>query len=432
MKKLLSTAVAIGLIGMTGQAFAITDNEANASLPFSFSNPGARAMGMGGAFLGLSDDASAAYTNPAGLTQLVSPEIALELRSVDTETRWLDGGNVQYNPFNSSGLDYSSQSDTTTSLRSFSFVYPGERMSFAFYRYEIVNYETDFQSAGATWTTGDGSGFFGDIFPYDVNANLEIETYGAAMGFKVNDRFSLGLGVNYYLLDISATTDRIDAPTGGTIVREASLNGDGGWGFNLGARWVATDWMSVGLSWRYAPDLGYDSLLTAPDAPGQSFLTETDMNVPDVFGIGFSFRPSDAWIINFDVNRVFYSQITDDLNSAFGSDQVTELDPIKLKDGTEIRLGTEYTFATKYPFSIRVGAWHDPAHEMIYRGTPAPTDFNTTFLPPINAATFSAGRGSTTHYTFGMGMAFSNFQIDLGADFSDISDQVSLSGVYRF
>jgi hypothetical protein len=69
---------------------------------------------------------------------------------------------------------------------------------------------------------------------------------------------------------------------------------------------------------------------------------------------------------------------------------------------------------------------------MIYRGTPAPTDFNTTFLPPINAATFSAGRGSTTHYTFGMGMAFSNFQIDLGADFSDISDQVSLSGVYRF
>ncbi|MEZ5461326.1 OmpP1/FadL family transporter [Dokdonella sp.] len=431
MKKMLATAVAIGLIGMTGQAVAITDNEANASLPFSFTNPGARAMGMGGAFLGLSDDASAAYTNPAGLTQLVSPEIALEIRSVDTNTRWLDGGNVQYNPFNSSGLNYSSQNDDTTSLRSFSFVYPGERMSFAVYRYEIVNYETDFQSAGATWTTGDDSGQFGDIFAYDVNGNLEIEVYGAAMGFKVNDQFSLGLGINYYYLDISATTDRF-FPNGDPGVREASLNGDGGWGFNLGARWAATDWMSVGLSWRYAPDLNYDSLLTAPYAPGESFLTETDMNVPDVFGIGFSFRPSDAWIINFDVNRVFYSQITDDLNSAFESDQVTELDPLKLKDGTEIHLGTEYTFATKYPFSIRVGAWHDPAHEMVYRGTPAPTDFNTTLLPPVNAATFSAGRGSQTHYTFGAGMAFSNFQIDLGADFSDTSDMLSLSGVYRF
>lgn len=50
MNKLLATAVAIGLVGMTGNAWAITDNEANASLPFSFSNPGARALGMGGAF----------------------------------------------------------------------------------------------------------------------------------------------------------------------------------------------------------------------------------------------------------------------------------------------------------------------------------------------------------------------------------------------
>lgn len=432
MKKLLATAVTIGLIGMAGQAAAITDNEANASLPFSFSNPGARAMGMGGAFLGLSDDASAAYTNPAGLTQLVSPEIALEVRSVDTNTRWMDGGNVQYNPFNSSGLNYSSQNDDTTSLRSFSFVYPGERMSFAFYRYEIVNYQTDFQSLGATYTIADGTGFDGFIFPYDVDANLEIETYGAAMGFKVNDQFSLGLGVNYYYLDISATTDRLDPVDGSQIVREASLNGGGGWGFNLGARWVATDWMSVGLSWRYAPSLDYDSVLSAQSLPGVTETTPTDITVPDFFGIGFSFRPSDAWIINFDVNRVFYSQITDDLTSAFNSDPTTELDPLKLKDGTEVHLGTEYTFATRYPFSIRFGAWHDPAHEMVYRGTPAPTDFSTTDFPPVNAATFSAGRGSQTHYTFGMGMAFSNFQIDLGADFSDISDMVSLSGVYRF
>lgn len=431
MKKLLATAVAIGLISMAGQAVAITDNEANASLPFNFSNPGARAMGMGSAFLGLSDDASAAYTNPAGLTQLVSPEIALEIRSTDTNTRWMDGGNVQFNPFNSSGLNYSSQDDNTTSLPFFSFVYPGERMSFAFYRYEMVNYDTEFQSAGATYTTGDGL-YTGSIFPYDVNGSLQIETYGAAMGYKVNDQFSLGLGINYYLLDISSATDRF--PTNGQIgVREAGLNGDGGWGFNLGARWVATDWMSVGLSWRYAPDLNYDTVLSPRTDPGISFTTGTDMDIPDVFGIGFSFRPSDAWIINFDVNRVFYSQITDDLTTVLGSDPATELDPLKLDDGTEVHLGTEYTFATTYPFSIRVGAWHDPAHEMVYQGTPADTNFSDpTAFPPVNAATFSAGRGSQTHYTIGAGMAFSNFQIDLGADFSDTSDMVSLSGVYRF
>ena len=59
-------------------AYAITDSETNASIPFNLSAPGARSMGMGGAFLGLADDATAAYTNPAGLTQLVTPEVSAE------------------------------------------------------------------------------------------------------------------------------------------------------------------------------------------------------------------------------------------------------------------------------------------------------------------------------------------------------------------
>src|SRR5439155_7323916 len=47
-----------------------TDIESLAGLQFNFGNPGARSLGMGGAFLGLADDASAAEANPAGLTIL--------------------------------------------------------------------------------------------------------------------------------------------------------------------------------------------------------------------------------------------------------------------------------------------------------------------------------------------------------------------------
>ena len=47
------------------------------NLEFSFSNPGARSLGLGGAFAALADDATAAYANPAGLVQLVRPEVSL-------------------------------------------------------------------------------------------------------------------------------------------------------------------------------------------------------------------------------------------------------------------------------------------------------------------------------------------------------------------
>jgi long-chain fatty acid transport protein len=57
------------------------DIEALSGLQFNFGNPGARSLGMGGAFLGLADDASAAEANPAGLTILRKPEVSLELRN---------------------------------------------------------------------------------------------------------------------------------------------------------------------------------------------------------------------------------------------------------------------------------------------------------------------------------------------------------------
>ncbi|MCJ7755499.1 MAG: hypothetical protein MUP13_13120, partial [Thermoanaerobaculales bacterium] len=54
--------------------------ETPSTFEFSFSNPGARSLGLGGAFAALADDATAAFANPAGLVQLVSIEVSAELR----------------------------------------------------------------------------------------------------------------------------------------------------------------------------------------------------------------------------------------------------------------------------------------------------------------------------------------------------------------
>src|ERR1051325_10035420 len=62
-----------------------TDIESLSGLQFNFGNPGARSLGMGGAFLGLADDASAAEANPAGLTILRKPEFSIEGRNFEEQ-----------------------------------------------------------------------------------------------------------------------------------------------------------------------------------------------------------------------------------------------------------------------------------------------------------------------------------------------------------
>src|SRR5881394_4680018 len=79
MRKLLLIAIcALSTVPLAAQN---TDIESLAGLQFNFGNPGARSLGMGGAFLGLADDASAAEANPAGLTILRKPEISVEGRN---------------------------------------------------------------------------------------------------------------------------------------------------------------------------------------------------------------------------------------------------------------------------------------------------------------------------------------------------------------
>ena len=72
--------VLTGIFSRGPLACAQTNLETNAGVQFNFSTPGAGNLALGGAFLGLAFDASAAYTNPAGLTTIAAPETLVEAR----------------------------------------------------------------------------------------------------------------------------------------------------------------------------------------------------------------------------------------------------------------------------------------------------------------------------------------------------------------
>lgn len=111
-------------------ALCATTVSAQNALPImSPPNPGARSLALGGAFVAQADDATAAYSNPAGLVALVRPEISGELRfSI-------------YNDVFEGGFDELSD-DGVFTLGFLSAVYPVGRWSLAMYRNQFATLNT--------------------------------------------------------------------------------------------------------------------------------------------------------------------------------------------------------------------------------------------------------------------------------------------------
>jgi hypothetical protein len=87
-------------LGTVGADVAVAQTTAQFPIQFDFLNPGARSLAMGSAFSGLADDASAAFTNPAGLLQLTRPEVSAEGRRRQLDTRFLAAGRINGNVLN--------------------------------------------------------------------------------------------------------------------------------------------------------------------------------------------------------------------------------------------------------------------------------------------------------------------------------------------
>src|SRR5262245_43253564 len=122
-------------------------------IQFDFLNPGARSLAMGSAFTGLADDATAAFTNPAGLLALTRPEISIEGRFRGVDTRFLSAGRISGTVLNIgedriSGPVYAEDSDGQFGMSFLSFTYPKGRWAFAGYRHELTRVENSFLYRG--------------------------------------------------------------------------------------------------------------------------------------------------------------------------------------------------------------------------------------------------------------------------------------------
>jgi hypothetical protein len=428
---------------LAAAAQVAAQEESLPALEFSFSNPGARSMGFGGAFVALADDATAAVANPAGLVQLVEPEISLEGRYWDYSTPNVEGGRI-FGPPTGEGLDVSpglrvgESSQQLSGLSFLSLVHSARRWSLAFYRHQLANYEY-YGETGALFA-GPWPGFPGSrARSWDLRKaiDLEIVSYGITGAYRVTEKLSLGVGVSYFDGSMEALTESFapyasDEPTDFEFYHAESLFAP-----ELLVQYMAVDLDDsdlVGLvgillrlteSWslggviREGPHLASVSEVRAGPVHDSHSAGELlqfgsgEVEFPDVFGVGASFRSRDGRVtIGFEWDRVTYSDILE----STGAPPEFELD-----DGNEWRLGGEYAFLDSRPIvALRLGAWLDPAHRIGYSGG----DY-------VAQAVLDAG-SDELHLAGGLGIAFKRFQIDLGIDVSDPVNTASISAIYSF
>src|SRR6478752_8631824 len=264
MKSKLSIAICMGLAVLSQCASAVTDSDVNSVIPFNLANPGARSLGMGGAFLGLSDDSTAAYTNPAGLTQLSETEISIEGRHTEYSVPFVNGGSTPIDPFDTEALHAASASNSINNMSFLSIVIPRDRWAFALFRDEVIHYDNTFEGSLEPETIDFGELGTFDVFPIAGTQSVKVIDSGFSVALKVNAGVSLGAGLNYYKFDVDSIVGRFSdnqffTNPGEVLNLQQQSGSDSDVGLNLGARFSLTEQFSVGLAYRMGPRFDYQA-----------------------------------------------------------------------------------------------------------------------------------------------------------------------------
>ncbi len=463
MRRLIFLVVLCTIIALP-LAAQNTDIESLSGLQFNFGNPGARSLGMGGAFLGLADDASAAEANPAGLTILRKTEFSIEARNYEESQLFSTTGTFP--------------DVTRTAFQHFS---PRVDVTFASVIVPIKNfrvgayYHQPLQNAGVGFVAPQRNTFTGAVeadvpnfflprngtgpvtqaqceairqqandpfacleyttIPFISSLDLQERTYGLAGAWQFG-KLSLGATARYQQFREYAQTLRLSSQleTLSQVVQATGTVNSAGVvqvkaqhdvTFAAGFKFDATDKVSFGGVYKKGPKFTAPTFV-ATFATNFDYvpLADTTFHMPDVAGLGVSVRPIPVLTVNFDAVHVKYSNLVDDFVSI--NDTVRQLSkPFAAKDVTELHLGTEYFFSTKIPFALRAGFWRDPAHSTQYVG---PLD-----QPDRVAAAMLFPRGQNqNHKSIGAGLAWPKFAIDAAYDSSPNYKVGSISVVARY
>jgi long-subunit fatty acid transport protein len=337
-----------------------------AELDWNITGSGARAAGMGNAFIGLADDATAINWNPGGLTALEHFEASVVGGVVHDKEEYTYSDNEDYE--NSSNFKY-----THANLNFLSVAYPlriKEKklvLAAAFQKQldffsedesenETNRYTYNYESEGGVYTVNLGASY--QILPYlSIGATGNIwtggsestqeqvwDTYSETFNSENNNfsGFNLTAGA---LFDMSAIKDNVPLKIGAVIKTPFDLDYD------------------YEESFESSDGYTYEGSLTG------------SVEMPVMFGMGASYRIGENFTLAADIEYRNYAKSKflwkDDESGETGEAFMSPSE----KDVTQFRLGMEYLIITDaVVVPLRLGIfnyptlWADKEDDLYYQG----------------------------------------------------------------
>ena len=376
--------VCMATTAMLGTGIAVAGQvEVSSSL-----NPvgsGARATGMGGAFIAVADDATAASWNPAGLIHLEKPEASIVYS-------YFNRG--QTTRISDPGYDVKNQSSSMDAhdINFASIAYPFQ----LFNRNMVVtlNYQQLYNmnknvTTNLTQTPSDVSGI--NIF----SQKGFLSAISPAIAIQVLPELYFGATVNIW--DDFADTCSWKSSNRGSVslismpgLADSYNQVDTKYSFsglnaNLGLIYNLKNKYSFGVVYKtpFTADLDVTRSEISTNNAGTTIASTKEkqkMNMPASYGVGFAYRHSDNLSMAFDIYRTEWSRYT--ITDANGNKQ----NPIsgnyisvgsgptstggavtasqmggRAHDTTQVRLGGEYLIiGDKMTVPVRAGVFYDP------------------------------------------------------------------------
>jgi long-chain fatty acid transport protein len=381
---------------------------------FALSGVGSKAIGMGGAFRGLANDWSAAYWNPAGLTQIEGSEINAMLVAITPRPEY------KPNIYNY-GLD--------VGYRNGEVLYPNDKTNFVpdfsgFMKLEKVKGVTAGLAVfipyglGSEWDLFNPVGMdLANSYPwYDHKSKLSIiDIHPAVAKAFMDGKLSLGVGISFQRGDVTLQKTYIK-PSGIPLPHEnliinTEIKGNGwGYGANFGLLYKLSEKLQFGLSGRTGStlklsghanqelftfnnndlrDILLGEMRNATDSARILFLfapqnhtadpkAKTDLKTPADVGFGLAYMPSEKLTITGDLAYTRWSSLDSiliKLNGADPSGLPAENSVIMLKWKNTLRYSLGARYQAAKPLAVLLGYYLDPS--------PVPDETFTPLIPDM-------------------------------------------------